>query len=123
MENTLRGSSPSTAGFSGNSETPLHTASSSAHAAVDSIAQAADHAARKAKPSIDRVAAMAHQAVDTAAGAAAPTADWLAEQRESLMATQRKLVEDSCSYVSANPLKSVGIAVVAGFLLSRLVLR
>jgi ElaB/YqjD/DUF883 family membrane-anchored ribosome-binding protein len=39
------------------------------------------------------------------------------------MATQRKLVEESCSYVAANPLKSVGIAVLAGFILSRLVLR
>ena len=66
---------------------------------------------------------MAHQAVDKAAGAAAPTADWLTEQGESLNATQKKLVADTCSYVSANPLKAVGIAVVAGFLLSRIILR
>jgi ElaB/YqjD/DUF883 family membrane-anchored ribosome-binding protein len=101
----------------------LSKASSGAHAAVDSIAGAADEAARKARPAIDRVAAMAHQAVDTAAGAAAPTADWLAEQGESLNAAQKKLVADTCSYVSANPLKSVGIAVVAGFLLGRIILR
>lgn len=123
MENTLRGNTPSRTDFPGNSEASLRTASSSAHAAVDSMAQAADHAARKAKPTIDRAAAMAHQAVDTAAGAAGPTADWLAEQGDRLMATQRKLVEDSCNYVSANPLKSVGIAVLAGFILSRIVLR
>ncbi len=121
METTVRGNTPSTSGMSNNSAGTLNKASSSAHAAVDSIAGAADEAARKAKPAIDRVAAMAHQAVDKAADAAAPTADWLTEQGESLNATQKKLVADTCSYVSANPLKAVAIAVVAGFLLSRII--
>ena len=101
----------------------LSKASSSAHAAVNSIVGAADDAARTAKPAIDRVAAMAHQAVDKAAGAVATRAGWLSEQGEGLNATQRKLVAGSSSYVSANPLKAVGIAVVAGFLLSRIILR
>ena len=107
--------------MSNSAEGTLTKASSSAHAAVNSIAGAADEVTRKAKPAIDRVAAMAHQAVDKAAGAAAPTADWLAEQGESLNATQKKLVANTCSYVSANPLKAVGIAVVAGFLLGRFI--
>jgi len=121
METTARGNTPSISGMSNNTEGTLTKASSSAHAAVNSIAGAADEAARKAKPAIDRVAAMAHQAVDKAAGAAAPTADWLTEQGESLNTTQKKLVADTCGYVSANPLKAVGIAVVAGFLLSRFI--
>jgi ElaB/YqjD/DUF883 family membrane-anchored ribosome-binding protein len=121
METTARGNTPSTSGSSNNTEGTLSKASSSAHAAVNSVAGAADAAARKAKPAIDRVAAMAHQAVDTAAGAAAPTADWLAEQGESLKATQKKVVAETCSYISAHPLKSIGIAVVAGFLLSRII--
>ena len=54
------------------------------------------------------------------AGAAAPTADWLAEQGESLNAAQKKLVADTCSYVSANPLKSVAIAAVAAAALADL---
>ena len=123
METTAPGNMPSTSGLSNNTEGSLNKASSSAHAAVNSIAGAADEAARTAKPAIDRVAAMAHQAVDKAAGAAAPTADWLAEQGESLNTTQKKLVADTCDYISANPLKAVGIAVVAGFLLSRIILR
>ena len=121
METTAPGNTPSTSGLSNNTEGALNKASSSAHAAVNSITGAADEAARKAKPAIDRVAAMAHQAVDKAVGAAAPTADWLAEQGESVNASQKQLVADTCSYVSANPLKAVGIAVVAGFLLSRLI--
>ena len=78
--------------------------------------------ASASEPVVSRVAAMAHQAVDKAAGAATPTADWLAERGESLNATQKKLAADTCSYVSANPLKAVGIAAVVGFLLSRVLL-
>jgi ElaB/YqjD/DUF883 family membrane-anchored ribosome-binding protein len=104
------------------SDGALNKASSSAHAAVDSIAGAADEAARKAKPVIDKVAAKAHRAVDKAAGAAVPAADWLAEKGESLEATQKKLIADTCAYVSANPLKAIGIALVAGIVISRIVL-
>src|SRR5471030_1391408 len=84
------------------------------------MAGAANATAHKAKPAIDQIAAMAHRAVDKATDAAAPAADWLAEQRESLNATQKKLVADTASYVSANPLKSIAIAVAAGFLLGRI---
>jgi ElaB/YqjD/DUF883 family membrane-anchored ribosome-binding protein len=75
---------------------------------------AADEAARKAKPAIDRATEFAHQAVDRAQSAAAPAAAWLGDQTENLKATQQKLVDDTCEYVSANPLKSVAIALVAG---------
>ena len=95
--------------------------SPSAHAAVDSIAALADEAARKAKPAIDGVAAMAHQAVDKLAGAVAPTTEWLTEHGESLKATQKKLVQDTSSYISTHPLSSVAIAAVAGFVLSRII--
>ena len=123
METIVRGNTPSTSGMSNNTEGTLNKASSSAHAVVNSIAGAADEAVGKAKPAIDKVVAMAHQVVDRAAGAAAPTTDWLAVQGESINATQKQLVADTRSYVSANPLKAVGIAMVAGFLLSRLIRR
>lgn len=123
MESTSFGKTPTpTPGFANTMDSGLNKASSSAHAAVDSMADAADEAARKAKPKIDQVAAMAHKAVDKAADAAAPTAEWLADKGDSLNATQKKLVSDTCSYVQANPLKSVGFALLAGFLLSRIVL-
>jgi ElaB/YqjD/DUF883 family membrane-anchored ribosome-binding protein len=122
LETTARDNIVSTTAITQDTVGPLYRASSSAHAAVDSIAGAADAAARKAKPAIDRVVAMAHHAVDTAASAAAPTADWLTGQRQSLRATQKKLVADSSSYISANPLKAVGIAVATGFVLSGVML-
>ena len=90
----------------------INKATSGAHAAVDKAASAA-------KPAIERVAAYAHQAVDKAADVASPAADWLGDKGKDLKATQQKLMDDTCAYVKANPLKSVGIALVAGFLLSR----
>ena len=120
METIARGNTPEAAGFASNTESILTKASSSAHAAVDSIAGAADEATRKAKPAIDRVAAVAHHAVDKAADAAAPAADWLSEQGRNLNATQKKLAADTTGYVSAHPLKAIAIAVAAGFLLSRI---
>ncbi len=121
MENTAFGSTSSTPAISGNGTGTLNQASSSAHAAVNAMTGAADEAARSVKPAIDRVSALAHQAVDKVAGAATPTADWLAEQGETLNTAQKKLVEDTCSYVSAHPLKSIGVALAAGFLLSRII--
>lgn len=121
METNALGNTSTTPGISGKGTGTLNTASSGAHAAVNSIAGVADEAARSVKPAIERVSVLAHQAVDRVAGAAAPTADWLAEQGESLSAAQKKLVEDTCGYVSAHPLKSIGVALAAGFLLSRIV--
>ncbi len=124
MESTSYGNTLNTSSGLSNTtgEGAVNKAQSNAHAAVDSFASAADEAARKVKPKIDKVASMAHSAVDKAAGAAAETADKLTARGESLNAAQKKLVADTCSYVSDNPLKSVGIAVLAGFVLGRILL-
>ncbi len=123
METTAHGNTPSTSGMPGNGEGTLNKAYSGAHAAVNSMAAVADEAARKAKPAIDHVAALAHQAVDKTAGAVAPTADWLSAQGKSLNAAQKKLVAGTCDFVSAHPLKALGIAVVGGILLGRIINR
>jgi len=120
MENTIHGNTPSNSGKPVSGDSTLGKVSSGAHAAVDSMAGAADDAARKVQPALTQVAAMAHQAVDKVADVAAPAAGWLAEQGHNLDATQKKLVDDTCNYVSANPLKSLGIAVAVGFILSRM---
>ena len=61
METNARGNIPSASGISRNTDGALNKASSGAHAVVNSIAGAADEAARKAKPAIEQAAAMAHQ--------------------------------------------------------------
>ncbi len=90
-----------------------------APAAVDAMAGAASGPARGPDRTIAEAAATAHRAVDGAASATAPLADWLAAHGGELEAMQKKLLADTCTYVSANPLKAVGIAAAAGFVLSR----
>ena len=121
MEATAAGNTFPSTGAPAGADSNVNKAASSAHSAVDSMAGKAEAAARKAGPAIDRVTAMAHQAVDSAAGAAGPAVNWLAQQGESLNESQKKMVDDLCKYVSANPLKSVGIALAAGFIISRIV--
>ena len=121
MESTTFRNAPDTFGNTPADDGVLTKTAAGAHAAVNSIADAADGAARKAKPAIDQVAAVAHQVVDKAAASAAPAADWLGEKGENLNAAQKKLVSDTSAYIAANPLLSVGVAVLAGFLISRMI--
>ena len=119
MENQNRGITP---GKPPIGASIVNNAPSSAHAAVDSVAGAADAAVRTAKPLIDNAATKVHQAVDKAADAVAPAAEWLGEQRDNLVVAQKKFVSGAATYVSANPLKAIGMAVAAGFLITRIVL-
>jgi ElaB/YqjD/DUF883 family membrane-anchored ribosome-binding protein len=105
MESIKRHNAPSTTEMSHATEDAISKATSSAHAVVNSLAGAAD------------------QAVERAAGAAVSSVDWLTEQGENINARQKQLAADTRDYVAANPLKAVGIAVVAGFLLGRLIRR
>ena len=121
MDTTARVNVPPATGFSSNAGSTVDMASASAHAAVESVASAAEELSRKSRPALEQAATIAHDAVDKAAHAAAPTADWVEQQAESLNAARKQLMADSCAYIRAHPLKSVGIAVAVGFVLSRCV--
>jgi ElaB/YqjD/DUF883 family membrane-anchored ribosome-binding protein len=69
---------------------------------------------------LNKAAARAHGAVDQVTDAAAPAAQWLEEQSETLTTTGEKLVDGTWKYISAHPLQSVGLALAAGYLISRL---
>lgn len=117
--------SQKTTGFNSSTaqaDSVVNKAALGAHSAVDRAIGAVDEAASKAKPAINRVADYAHSAVDKAAGVAAPAADWLDEHSQDLKATQEKLVAATADYMRANPFKALGIAVVAGVLIGRIVL-
>lgn len=116
-------SGKSAAGNTDKVERAAAKASERAHETVDSTADAAEDAADKVAPAIEQIAQKAHQAVDSAVEAATPTAAWLAEHGEELQASQRRLVSDTCSYVSAHPIKSLGIAVLTGYVLGRILRR
>jgi ElaB/YqjD/DUF883 family membrane-anchored ribosome-binding protein len=69
---------------------------------------------------LNKTTARVHGAVDQVADAAAPTAQWLEEQSETLSATGEELMNSTCKYVAAHPLQSLGLALAAGYLSGRL---
>ena len=84
----------------------IRSATLSAHSAIDA-------AAAKAKPAVDKAATAAHDA-------AIKTADWLNEKTDQAMNSEKELIEKVMKYVDANPLKAVGMALVAGALMARI---
>jgi hypothetical protein len=69
---------------------------------------------------LNKATARAHDAVDEVADAAAPAAQWLEEQGETLTHSGEKLLDTTCKYVAAHPLRSLGLALLAGYVISRL---
>jgi ElaB/YqjD/DUF883 family membrane-anchored ribosome-binding protein len=69
---------------------------------------------------LNKAAAQAHEAVDQVAVAAAPAAQWLEEQGDTLTKNGEKLVDNTYKYIAAHPLQSLGLALAAGYLISRL---
>lgn len=68
----------------------------------------------------DNASKLAHEAVDKIAGAANQAGEAISEKGEQLKNAEKQVVENCRSYVRDNPITSLGIAVAAGFLLSRL---
>lgn len=71
-------------------------------------------------PAVDRVAAGVHDAVDRVAGAATAAAKTVGKKGEQLKAVQQRYIDDCRECVRDNPLASLGVALAAGFLISRL---
>jgi ElaB/YqjD/DUF883 family membrane-anchored ribosome-binding protein len=69
---------------------------------------------------LSKAATNVHNAAEQIADAAAPAAHWLNEQRETLTDTSDKLLDSTSKYVKAHPLQSLGLALAAGYLISRL---
>jgi ElaB/YqjD/DUF883 family membrane-anchored ribosome-binding protein len=69
---------------------------------------------------LNKAATNVHGAAEQVADAAAPAAQWLNEHRETLTAASDKLLASTSKYVAAHPLQSLGLALAAGYLISRL---
>ena len=91
----------------------VNQASAGAHAVIDKVSDAT-------RPMVDRIASGAHQALDKIADAAGQAADTLGVKGEQLKDAQMRAMEQCRGYVRESPLASLGIAIAAGFLLSRL---
>lgn len=69
---------------------------------------------------IDKASNSAHEIVDKIAGTSNQAVEALGEKTEQLKNAEQQIMNDCRSYIQNNPATSMGIAVAAGFLLSRL---
>ena len=74
----------------------------------------------RAHETVDRAARGAHETVDRMADAASRAAERMNEGGERFSETRDRVVAQTRSYVQTHPVATIGIAVAAGFLLSRL---
>ena len=70
---------------------------------------------------IDKAANSANEAIDKVASSVNEAAEALGKKGEQLKNAEQQLLEDCRVYVRDNPITSLGIAVAAGFLLSRVI--
>ena len=96
----------------------------SAAQTADRLAAAAhvrvDRAVEIARPAVERVATAAHETVTKVADVAAHAAESLATKSDYLRDAQTQLAEDCRLYLRDHPVKTLGFAAIAGFVLSRL---
>jgi len=69
---------------------------------------------------VSKATARVQGALTQVSDAAAPATQWLAEQKEVLSTRGEKLMDGACKYVAAHPLRSLGLALAAGYLASLL---
>ncbi|MDI1291968.1 MAG: DUF883 C-terminal domain-containing protein [Methylobacter sp.] len=69
---------------------------------------------------VDRLRSGAHSTVDKVANATTQAAEVLGQKGEQLKKVEQQFLENCRGYIYKNPVASLGIAVGAGFLLSRL---
>jgi len=100
------------------SSTPSASASqqagNGAHKAIDRISEALH-------PAVTRAASGAHHLVERISSTSDQVVASLEKTASRLKDTEQRLLGASCSYVREHPLKSAGIALAAGFLVSQLV--
>jgi ElaB/YqjD/DUF883 family membrane-anchored ribosome-binding protein len=107
------GSKPANEALGNSVNRRVDDVTASAHEKVDQTSDAV-------QPVVDRVASNAHAAIDTVADAAVAAADTLGTHGEQLTNVQARLMEAAREYMREQPIAALGIAVAAGWILSRL---
>jgi len=69
---------------------------------------------------IDKASNFAHEAVDKIASVTNQAVEAIDERGDRLKNTEQRMMKNCQGYIRDNPVTSLGIAVAAGFLLSRL---
>jgi ElaB/YqjD/DUF883 family membrane-anchored ribosome-binding protein len=74
-----------------------------------------------AAATVDKIASGAHQAVDRIASAATTAATQFGVKGDEMLETKDRVVESAREYVRNHPMAALGIALAAGFILSRII--
>ena len=105
---------PNTTGMSGSTKgVNVNQSASTAHDKID-------RAAESARPAVDRAVNTAHEKVDQLADMASHASETFGQKAEEFKEMQAKFMENATQYVQTHPMASLGIAMAAGFLLSKM---
>lgn len=88
--------------------------------AGDRAHQTIDQLSAATQPVVSRAVSGAHRLVDRVAGTTTRVAQQLQETGTRLKNAEQRMVGASTGYVRDHPLRSLGIALVAGFVVSQL---
>jgi ElaB/YqjD/DUF883 family membrane-anchored ribosome-binding protein len=80
----------------------------------------ASNVSQNASATVDKIASGAHQAVDRIASAATSAAEQWGVKGDQMLESKDRMMESTREYVRNNPMAALGIALAAGFILSRI---
>jgi ElaB/YqjD/DUF883 family membrane-anchored ribosome-binding protein len=98
-----------TSGIPGSKGVNVNQTASSIHDKIDA-----------ARPAVDRAVDTAHEKVDQLADMASHASETFDQKAAEFKEMQAKFMENATSYVQTHPMASLGIAIAAGFLLSKM---
>src|SRR5690349_20304692 len=75
---------------------------------------------QNAAATVDKIASRAHQAVDRVASAATSAAEQWGVKGDQMLEQGDRMMESTREYVRNNPMAALGIALAAGFILSKI---
>lgn len=104
-----------------NVSSPVAKLAISNEPAASSAQQAADQLSDPDRSAVRRTAASAHRIVDRLSGASERVAERLERTAVRLKDAEQHLVGASSGYIREHPLQTAGVALAAGFLISRLI--
>lgn len=79
-----------------------------------------DHVAESVHPVVDKLTGAAHETVERVSSVASQAAERMNVKSDELHSMQGRLTEECRAYVRAHPMKALGYAAAAGFILTRL---
>lgn len=94
-------------------EQSVNKATAGAHQTIDQAREAV-------RPAMDKAASSAHAAVDSVGGLASNTAEAFDMKSDQLVAAKDELIKATRNYLQVHPVASIGMAVAAGYVLSRI---